>query len=73
MKWDEFKEFLGDALLIAFGAVLAFQFITIQIMGRYGQEPNQVILVTEIIASLMITLIGIERFIKDVNNRRPKG
>ena len=59
-------EILGDIMMVAFGAVLIFKFIDIVILGSYGMEPNHYILWAEFIMSILIIVLGINRFIQDI-------
>ncbi len=62
------RELLGDTLIIVAGLELLVMGVIIQLMypiGYYGQEPNSYILIGEIIMSLGILGLGIERAIND--------
>lgn len=62
-----YMELLGDALLIAFGAVMVFIFGSISITGGYmAIESNPYILYTELGMGFFILLIGINRFLNDI-------
>jgi hypothetical protein len=67
--WNALLEILGDGLLMAFGLVLLYQFITIAMFGWYGREPNTPVLYTEVGMAAFILLIGINRFINDLKNK----
>ena len=43
MKKIDLLEIIGDALLITFGVIMVYVFVTIEIMGRYGVENNAVL------------------------------
>lgn len=61
------KEILGDLALLGCGMALLGIFISILITGGYeAGESNPYILWGEIIFFSLIVLLGIERFIKDV-------
>jgi cytochrome c biogenesis protein CcdA len=60
------KELIGDVLLIAFGLILIFIFVTIELLGIFGTEPNRFIRWFEMIMGIPLIVLGIERFIKDV-------
>jgi|TARA_R100000049_G_C1924892_1_gene69455 uncharacterized membrane protein YfhO len=63
---NEIKEILGDAMLVAFGCILLFIFLTIEVFGRYGVENNTFIRWVEIFMGLPLIVLGVERFIHDV-------
>jgi len=75
--WNEIKEILGDALIVAFGVVALFIFIVIEVFGRFGYEPNRYILWLEIFMGIPMIILGVERFIHDMKRfdvmRRKKG
>jgi|TARA_Y100000034_G_scaffold83027_1_gene99433 uncharacterized membrane protein YfhO len=64
--WGELKEIIGDAMLVAFGCILLFIFLTIEVFGRYGVENNIFIRWVEIFMGLPLIVLGVERFIHDV-------
>ncbi len=62
------REFLGDCAIIMAGLVLFVIGVILQLIypqGYQGQEPNKVILITELLMSLGILTLGIERTIED--------
>jgi hypothetical protein len=64
--WNLFKELAGDLLTIVGGAMMLYVFITIEIYGRYAQEPNQYIRWVELLMGGGIVALGIERLIMDI-------
>jgi putative Mn2+ efflux pump MntP len=70
--WNDYKELLGDALLIFFGAWMVYVFITIEILGQYGKEPNAIIRWVEIGGSWLIIVLGIDRVIQDIKRLKKK-
>lgn len=59
-------EIVGDLLLIAFGVILLYIFITIGFCGWYGWEDNKIVLYTEIGMSLFIMGLGVNRYLNDL-------
>jgi len=60
-------EIIGDALIIFFSLTVLLIFVPVLILGRYYiEEPNSVILITEIILATLIMVIGINRSIDDI-------
>jgi hypothetical protein len=66
MKIDKF-ELLGDTLIIALGLVLLVVGVIEQcLLGDfYGQEPNSIILYSELSISILILILGINRIYTD--------
>lgn len=62
---EEALEIMGDALIVAFGAVALFIFIVIEVFGRFGHQPNRYILWIEIFMGVPMIVLGTERFVKD--------
>ena len=62
-------EIIGDLLLIAFGIILVYIFIVIELLGQYGQEQNSIIRRIELFMGVPILLLGVERFIRDVRSK----
>jgi hypothetical protein len=60
-----FLEILGDALLIAFGCVFIFIFVTIEIFGMFGYEANVVMRWFELICGVPIIVLGIYHLVQD--------
>jgi len=68
--WDKFGEMIGDSLIIAFGCILIFIFVTIEILGIYGVENNQWLRWFELIMGVPIIALGINRLIRDIRRRK---
>jgi len=64
------KELIGDALLIAFGVILIYIFVVIEVMGFYGQEANKYIRWAELVMGIPVILIGIERLLDDIKAKK---
>jgi hypothetical protein len=64
--WNAYKELLGDAFLIMFGGMWLYVFITIEIYGQYGREPNAIIRWAELIGGGAIVFLGIDRLVGDI-------
>lgn len=62
-------EIIGDLLLIAFGIILVYIFVVIELLGQYGQEQNSIIRRIELFMGVPIFLLGIERLIRDVRRK----
>ena len=65
MKPVDWWEIIGDALIIAFGVLLIYIFVVIEVMGQYGYEPNKYIRWFELFMGVPMILLGINRLIKD--------
>ena len=64
-------ELIGDALILAFGALSLRVFIPIIIWGEVLiVESNSVILTTELLLAAVIVFIGIQRLIDDIRSLR---
>lgn len=64
-------EILADVLLVGMSASLLFIFSQFALYGKiFAYEPNTGIAVAEFIMIAVILLIGIERFIDDIQNYR---
>ena len=63
LRW---LEIIGDALVVAFGVVLAYEFTTIILFGWFGFEPNKIILIAEWVVSFLIIALGIRLFLDDM-------
>ena len=59
-------EIIGDAMLVAFGVILIYIFLTIEVLGQYGHEPNRYLRWFELFMGLPLILLGVERFFRDV-------
>jgi len=66
MKKLDILEFIGDALLIAFGIIMIYVFLCIEVLGRYGVENNVIVRNFELYMGIPIILIGITRLIDDI-------
>jgi hypothetical protein len=66
MKIDKF-ELLGDTIIIALGLILLVVGVIEQcLLGEfYGQEPNSLILYSELFISIIILILGINRIYTD--------
>lgn len=64
-------ELAGDGITIASGIIFSIIFINIILHGAFiGYEDNNFILWSELILSIVILVIGIERLIDDVRGHR---
>ena len=71
MKWEWIKELLGDILIIWWGGWTLFVFSWIGLFGEMrAVEPNHWILIIEWLLCACGIILGIERLIKDIRNRR---
>jgi hypothetical protein len=58
---------IGDLLVIGLAVSFAYVFVSIKVSGViFAVEPNQAILWAEIAGSLMLVVIGINRFLDDI-------
>ena len=58
---------IGDLLVIGLAVSFAYVFVSIKISGAIiAVEPNQAILWAEIAGSLVLVVIGINRFLDDI-------
>jgi hypothetical protein len=58
---------IGDLLVIGLAVSFAYVFVSIKISGSIvAVEPNQAILWAEIAGSLLLVVIGINRFLDDI-------
>jgi uncharacterized membrane protein len=58
---------VGDLLVIGLAVSFAYIFLSIKISGFiFAIEPNQVVLWAEIAGSLLLLVIGINRFLDDI-------
>jgi len=63
-------EYLGDAVILTFGLMSVLLFTTLLTKGRLALvEPNQCILIGELILAALCFLFGIERLIDDLKKR----
>ena len=68
MEWGDWKELIGDALIVGFGIILLFIFVTIEMYHSFGQEPNKYIRWIELFLGGVIVLAGIERMVDDLKH-----
>ncbi|KKN43837.1 hypothetical protein LCGC14_0699290 [marine sediment metagenome] len=61
---------LADGALMGCGVALTYIFVSIGILGRYGMEPNSVVLALEIISSMALVCLGLYMLIQDVESDR---
>ena len=58
---------IGDLLVVGLAVSFAYIFISLKISGAvFAVEPNQAILWAEIGGSVLLLVIGINRFLDDV-------
>mgnify|MGYP001419187934 CR=1 FL=1 len=70
--WRLFKEYLGDLVTIFCGLLLLYIFVTIEIQGKYGQEPNAIIRWVEIALGPVLVFLGIDNLVRDMRQRKAK-
>ena len=63
-------EIIGDGLIIVFGIILIYIFITIDVLGYYGVEDNAIIKNIELYMGMPIIALGIWHLIRDLRNMR---
>ena len=66
MKKVDLPEIIGDVLLIAFGVIMVYVFVTIEVMGRYGVEANAIMRRFEIGMGAFSFLFGIWHLRRDL-------
>ncbi len=59
-------EFIGDLMLIVFGAIMIYIFLTIEIFRVYGAEANKYIRWGELFMGIPIIALGVNRLIRDI-------
>ena len=64
------KEIIGDLLLIAFGIILLYIFVSIEMLGIYGVESNKFIRWFELFMGGLILALGIDRLLHDMGKKR---
>jgi len=63
-------EIIGDALIIGYGAVLAFFFFEFWYYGKvWAFEPNSWIAFTELVITIGFILLGINRLKEDLKRK----
>ena len=70
MKKVDLPEIIGDVLLIAFGVIMVYVFVTIEVMGRYGVEANAIMRRFEIGLGVFSFLFGIWHLARDSKGMR---
>lgn len=68
MNWSYPRELAGDVFIVGYGTFMLWAFLTIFFKGgfMFAVEPDTALLVLEILLTLGIILLGIERFIDDL-------
>jgi xanthine/uracil permease len=66
MKFRDWLEIMGDALIVIFGVILVYIFWTIAVCGSWGKEDNPLILKLELAMGIIIMIFGIYHIVKDV-------
>lgn len=65
------RELVGDAIIIATGANLAFFFYQFAVNGKfYAWEPSKGIALLELFLAILILILGVERTYNDLKLRR---
>ena len=58
---------IADLLVVGLAVSFTYIFVSIKISGAvFAVEPNQVVLWSEIVAGVLLLVIGINRFLDDV-------
>jgi uncharacterized membrane protein len=58
---------IGDLLVVGLAVSFAYIFVSMKISGAvFAIEPNQAILWAEIVGSVLLLIIGINRFLDDI-------
>lgn len=58
---------IGDLLVVGLAGSFAYIFVSIKVSGAvFAVEPNQVVLWAEIAGSVLLLVIGINRFLDDI-------
>ena len=65
----DYWEILGDVFLIAFGVLLVYLFVTIEVFHIYGVEANSVVGRFELVGGILIIGFGVFHFIRDWKTR----
>jgi len=68
--WERYKEVLGDLFIITFGGWLTFVFATIVIYGAHIAVERWEIALAEMVMSIGITVLGVERLYHDMKRAR---
>lgn len=64
--WHDLAETIGDGCIMLLGGLLVYIFITIEVLGVYGVEPNKIIRDLEKYAGFPILALGLWRLIDDL-------
>jgi len=70
MTKTDIWEIVGDCLLVAFGAILIFIFVTIEVLGYYAVENNRYLRWFEIYMGFPILALGLFHFKRDMRRKR---
>ncbi len=66
MLKDFWLRILGDILVICFGFVLLYVFLSIEVLGQYGVEQNKPTRWAEIVVGLPIITLGVCLLVSDI-------
>lgn len=67
----EVLELAGDVILVGFGAWMLFIFLEILFKGsHYVGEPRAIVLGLELVITVIIILLGLERFYDDLEQEK---
>lgn len=67
----EVLELAGDIVLIGYGAWMLFIFVEILLKGsHYVGEPRAMVLGLELVLTILIILLGLERFSDDLEREK---
>jgi putative Mn2+ efflux pump MntP len=68
-RWlERWKELFGDILVIIYGVWMVYVFSHILLYGSFvGVEPHPWLIKAELLLSVLIMILGIERLIKDLS------
>jgi hypothetical protein len=69
-KWEMFKSMLAYAMVVIFGILLVYIFLTIEVFGVYGQESNAILRYIELFMGIPIIALGIDRLRKYIRTTR---
>lgn len=69
---NRLKEIGGDIFIVAFGVFMLWCFVTIYTKGgvMFAVEPNLAVLALEILATVVIVVWGLERFVDDLRSKK---
>lgn len=62
----------GDIFIVAYAVFILWCFVTIYTKGgvMFAVEPNLAVLVLEVLITLGIAILGLERFVDDVRGKK---